>query len=107
MSHSQTDIIEQTSGYWLVRGDALHEQAKMLAQKGSEIIENASSEVIMDLSELGAVNTVTIAVLLQWIRSAKRYDVALKIQALPDQLIRVIAFSDLEGVFKVYLGDEL
>lgn len=97
------EVIEKEQGRFALTGDVFHEHVKEITEKGESVITNSSSDVLIDLSELGAVNTVAVAVLLQWIRTAKTHSIELSIQSAPKKLINIITFSGLQPVFKEYL----
>lgn len=99
----EPSITQKQEGYLVLSGDLLHEQAKDITDEGQQLIQSSNTDVIIDLSELGAVNTVTVAVLLQWIRIAQAHSINLSIQSAPKKLISIITFSGLKPVFKEYL----
>lgn len=100
---SETDIIETQTGQFLLKGHLLHGNAKDITEKGVGLIRNAKNEILIDLNQLQDINTVSVAVLLQWIRTAKASDISLRLQSPPKKLLNIIAFSDLEELFKHYL----
>lgn len=101
------EVIEKEQGRFALIGDLLHENVKAITDKGQSLIINSNTDVIIDLRELGAVNTVAVAVLLQWIRTAKTHSIKLSIQAAPKKLINIITFSGLQPVFKEYLEEAI
>ncbi len=86
-----------------LHGDLLMSNAKELAQQGNDFIQNTDGDILIDLSQVQKISTVSVALLLEWIRTAHTHKRHLKIQSAPKKLLDIIAFSDLDELFSEHL----
>jgi phospholipid transport system transporter-binding protein len=80
-------------------GDLLADTIMQVLAEGNELIAHASGEWELDMGSVEKVSSVGVALLLDWMRSAQKAGVALKIRQLPEHLLPIIRVSDLDDLF--------
>ncbi len=82
-----------------LRGDInVHSAAQIVAQ-GQNCIRQAQGEWCVDLQAVEQASSAAVALLLEWLRSARAQNKAFYIENLPAQLRPILGISDLEPFF--------
>lgn len=92
------DVTGRDSDTLLLVGDVTFQNVVSLRGKGESIISRMSSRGIIDLTGLCSANTVTLSLVLSWLRFAKRSNVSLTISQSPGKLFDMARVSGLESV---------
>ncbi|UZE95197.1 STAS domain-containing protein [Alkalimarinus alittae] len=77
-------------------GDVTADNVVSIRSNGEAIISRMASKGIIDLARLSSANTITLSLLLSWLRFAKHNNVSLTIAHLPSQLFDMARVSGLE-----------
>lgn len=80
----------------LLTGDVTSENVASLRDKGESIIRQMTSQGTVDLAGLCSANTITLSLLLSWLRFARRCNVSLVISQSPGKLFDMARVSGLE-----------
>lgn len=80
-------------------GELTHHTGAELLEQGKRLISAAGAQWTVDLSEVTRSSSVGVALLLGWKRHAENQKLVMDIQNLPDNMLHVMQFSGLEGVF--------
>jgi len=80
-------------------GELTHHTGAQLLSQGKRLLDKASGEWVVDLSKVSRSSSVGVALLLAWKRYAMDKKIDFKINNLPDNMLHVMQFSGLEGVF--------
>lgn len=76
----------------------VHSAAQIVAQ-GQSCITQASGEWRVDLLGVERASSAAVALLLEWLRSARKQNKAFYIENLPAPLLPILRISDLEPFF--------
>lgn len=90
------EINTRDAGTLVLEGNVTSENVVALRSKGEGIICQMSSKGVIDLAGLASANTITLSLLLSWLRFAKRSNVSLKINQPPSKLFDMARVSGLE-----------
>ena len=80
----------------LLAGDVTSENVASLRDKGESVIRQMTSQGTINLAGLCSANTITLSLLLSWLRFAKRSNVSLVISQSPSKLFDMARVSGLE-----------
>jgi|GEM_PF-3217858 len=64
------------------------------------------SQVNIDFAEVQYANSVALAIILYWLRQAKKHDIKLKLHNLPQKLISMARLSELDEIILESSGGE-
>lgn len=103
MQFAPAELSIDHAGVLVLSGDLVITSANQLARKGKQLIQDADADILIDLSQVQTVSTVAVALLLEWIRTAKACNLNIKIQAVPQKLLSIITFSDLDELFAEHI----
>lgn len=79
-------------------GEVSADNVVALRNKGEGIIKHMPSESAINLAGLTSANTITLSLLLSWIRYAREKSVSLTIVQSPNQLFDMARVSGLEQI---------
>lgn len=80
-------------------GELTHHTGAELLEQGKRMINAAGSQWTIDLEEVTHSSSVGVALLIGWKRHAEQQKSIMNIQNLPENMLHVMQFSGLEGVF--------
>lgn len=69
-----------------------------LVRSGAEFLARCGAEVVVDLSGVRRADSAGLALLVEWMRHARRLDKAIRFRAMPAQMQAMARVSDLEGI---------
>ncbi|MDX5151483.1 MAG: STAS domain-containing protein [Acidiferrobacterales bacterium] len=93
MSESQTQKIT---------GNLTFETTPGLLEQSKGWFTDNASQIVVDLSDGGRTDSAGIALLLQWIETARKQNLQLKFTNLPSQMREFIEANDLTRLFQQY-----
>jgi len=88
--------MRQQDGVLFVSGPLTHAQASAALAEGAEAI--AAGCRVVDLAEVGQVDSVAVSLLLAWQRRAQKQGEALRFRHLPDSVTSLIALYGVESL---------
>ncbi|MCY0965560.1 STAS domain-containing protein [Parathalassolituus penaei] len=83
-------------------GDLLADTVVPVLEAGRDLIARSGGQWTVNMSAVERVSSVGVALLLDWIRTAEKAGVTLRIEALPDHLRPIIQVSDLDELFAAF-----
>lgn len=92
------EVRAHNSDALVLEGDVTADNAVMLRGMGESIINRMTSRGTIDLAALSSANTITLSLLLSWLRFAKRSNVSLTITQTPGKLFDMARVSGLESI---------
>jgi len=92
------EVNARSSDTLLLAGDVTSENVVSLRAKGESVIGKMTSRGTIDLAGLCSANTITLSLLLSWLRFAKRRNVSVVISQSPGKLFDMARVSGLESV---------
>ncbi len=69
-----------------------------LEQRGAEMLRRCADEVVVDLAGVRRADSAGLALLVAWLRHARRQGRRLRFRRMPAQMRAMARVSDLEGV---------
>ena len=84
-------------------GDLLNSTIIEVIEPGKHLLSKAGSEWTVDMSGVGRVSSVGVALILEWLRAANEQNTTLKIKNLPQHMLPIIDISDLQPVIEPLL----
>lgn len=88
--------VQQTGDRWNVQGDILIGTANALLKASQQLAMQANT--VVDLKEVGNVDTAAISLILEWKRRAKRENRVLALANMPDNLKSLAALYGVSDI---------
>ncbi|WP_250657312.1 STAS domain-containing protein [Alkalimarinus coralli] len=92
------EVSVQDAGILALSGDVTSDNVVSIRRKGEDAIAKMPSSAIVNLAGLGAANTLTLSLLLAWVRCARQQNMELTIAESPGKLFDMARVSGLELV---------
>ena len=78
------------------------ETAPGLLEQSQRWFADNMSQIIIDLSDAGRTDSAGIALLLEWVETARKQSLQIKFTNLPSQMREFIEANDLTKLFRQY-----
>ena len=91
-------------GRYQVIGRMTFETAGNLWEQSRDGLDglNGKEVLTIDLGEVTEVDSAGLALLLEWIRSARQKDLSLRLMHLPDKLLALARISEVENLLGIH-----
>jgi phospholipid transport system transporter-binding protein len=89
------EITTTTPGRLEARGAMSYESAALALRTGLELIPHGGSCTV-DLSKVTEADSAGLAVLVEWLATARKRQTAIRYEGIPCQILAVARISDLE-----------
>jgi phospholipid transport system transporter-binding protein len=96
-SSSRVQMERQAEGLYRLSGDLSFVTVPQLAAQGERLFQEGDS-VVLDLADLGRSDSAGLALLVSWIRLARRHNKQLSFHAIPAQLLGLARVGGLEKI---------
>lgn len=90
-------IQAQSDGRYLLTGELDFQSAQAALEQGKQLL-GGDRAIILDLSGLTRVDSAGLVMILDWWRSARRQGRAFTLEHVPNQMRKLMAVTDLDGV---------
>lgn len=96
-------MIERSGGSLQVSGDVTMATVSALFKEGLKLSQNgeAGTNLIVDFTQLGKVDSSAVSLMLAWLREAQRGNVSLKFANVPENLISLANLYGVAGLLKL------
>ena len=94
---STLKIIEQSSQRFVVEGNLTFSSINKKTVESFRFTTNADN-IEIDLKRVNIADSAGLALLIEWIRMAKRKNIRLQFENIPDQLMTLAKLTGLEHV---------
>ncbi len=94
-------IEKRKADYYGLVGDLSFDSVVAIEKEGFAVIDEGSESITLDLSQVQACSSAAMALLLSWLRFAKRRQKQLHFVHLPSALMAMIQRAELESVMGV------
>ncbi len=102
---SETPRLEEISpGHIKLCGDLTFATVAALQQASQRLLTRASGEITIDLSGIRRADSAGLALLVEWLRLAKKQNKRLTLINLPQQLLTMAKTYDLQRLLPIYHG---
>ena len=89
------------SGHLKIHGEMGFATVLELLAQTRALIGDGQGRLVIDLAEVGRVDSAGLALMIEWLRLAQRSGRELSFRHLPAQLQAIAEASDLEGILPV------
>lgn len=89
-------IVSADNGRVEIAGDLTFETVAGLRERGAEVL-NGVEEVILDLEAVTRADSAGLALMVEWLKQAKRHHASLRVVNMPDQMLAIARMSKLDG----------
>ena len=86
---------------YAISGELTMKNVPQVAQDTAPVIASMSGEVSIDLSQITRADSAGLALLIDWLRIARRENVSLHFERLPEQLLQIVQVCDLHSVLPI------
>ncbi|MDH5324521.1 MAG: STAS domain-containing protein [Gammaproteobacteria bacterium] len=91
-------ITRQTDDTYLLQGVLSFDSAAALARQGNELFKSAGATVSVDLSGVDRSDSAGLALLLEWMRAARKRNQTLVFSHVPRQIQDIAAVSGVKSL---------
>ena len=84
-----------------VSGELNMQTVPAISQMANGQLSGLSGEVSIDLSAVSRADSAGLALLIDWLRIAKRHRYKLAFRNLPEQLMQIAAVSELQDILPI------
>ncbi|EGV30985.1 Sulfate transporter/antisigma-factor antagonist STAS [Thiorhodococcus drewsii AZ1] len=102
---TETRLTPVESGRWRLAGTMDFTTVPRLATAGERLFKDSGpapgGALILDLAEVESANSAGLALLLEWSDMARARGIHLSYANVPDSLLRIAAFSNLQDLLPV------
>lgn len=88
-----------------LHGDLTADTVLAVLPHGMDLIRDAGAQWAVDLTGITQMNSVGVALLLEWLRVAKQHQCRLIIQHLPKEARPLLQLCDLEPLLQTLLDE--
>jgi phospholipid transport system transporter-binding protein len=85
----------------VLHGDLTFQTVKQLGLLPEDIIGKAQHSLQLDLSELQAIDSAGVALLLEWLKQCDAKQCKLRLSQISTQLTRFIELYELDALFEI------
>jgi phospholipid transport system transporter-binding protein len=96
---SNLTIIEQSPQYYRVEGNLTFSSITTKTVNSFRLA--TGMRIIIDLKQVITTDSAGLALIIEWISLAKRNNVDLQFQNIPNQLLALAKLSDLEQIIQI------
>jgi phospholipid transport system transporter-binding protein len=93
-------LIQQNPSLWCLEGTVNVNTITAIIEPGYKMIKAAPAgqPLILDLSGVIEADSASVALLIDWMRKAKKKNKVLQFSSLPEKMKDIINVSNLEGI---------
>ena len=97
---SKKATIKREDNHLSVTGELNYQTVVSLWKESLFLFTKNTAEFYFDLSKVSSANSAGLALLLEWIKFAKRQKKTIQFHNIPDQLLSIAAVSGVEKILK-------
>lgn len=91
-----TVSLNAADGRLVLDGVVDFDNADSVCKEGENLLRQSAGDIVLDVSGLASDSSITVAVIVQWARSAATAGKAFRLAGVPDQLAAIIRVSGLQ-----------
>lgn len=95
--HREPRIDSAGNGQVKISGDLTFETVSGLRERGAEVLQG-DADVTLDLNEVTRADSAGLALMVEWLKQAKRKDASLQVVNMPDQMLAIARMSKLDSI---------
>lgn len=90
-------IVSSGDGRVKISGDLTFDTVSGLRERGAEVL-HGDGAVTLDLNAVTRADSAGLALMVEWLKQAKREDGSLQVVNMPDQMLAIARMSKLDGI---------
>lgn len=90
-------IVSAGDGRVEIAGDLTFETVAGLRERGADVL-SSDGDVTLDLDAVTRADSAGLALMVEWLKQAKRRDARLKVKNMPDQMLAIARMSKLDSI---------
>ncbi len=90
-------IVSAEDGRVEISGDLTFETVSGLRERGAEVLRG-DGDVTLDLDAVTRADSAGLALMVEWLKQAKRKDTSLQVVNMPDQMLAIARMSKLDSI---------
>ncbi len=90
--------ISGNAGHFQLAGDLSFATVPQVYLEGDTLFGSSEATLVLDLSRVERTDSAGLALLVEWLRQARRQSKDLRFQAIPQQLLAIAKASGVEAV---------
>lgn len=94
-------LTKVSENQYAVSGELNMQTVPAIARTATALFEGASGEVTVDLSAVTRADSAGLALLVDWLRLARRYQYVLQFKNLPEQLMQIARVSEVHQILPI------
>ena len=99
MKHPELERINDQQ--FALSGELTMHNVPQVSRDTAALLETMSGEVVIDLSKVVRADSAGLALLIDWLRVARRRNFNLSFERLPEQLMQIARVSELHTVLPI------
>ena len=90
-------IVSAENGWVEISGDLTFETVSTLRERGVELLRG-DGDLTLDLNAVTRADSAGLALMVEWLKQAKRRDSSLQVVNMPEQMLAIARMSKLDEV---------
>ncbi len=90
-------IVSAEAGRVKIAGDLTFDTVATLRERGVEVL-GVDGDVTLDLNAVTRADSAGLALMVEWLKQAKRRDASLHVVNMPDQMLAIARMSKLDEI---------
>lgn len=86
---------------YVLSGELSMQNVPQMSEDTASLINAMSGEVCIDLSRIERADSAGLALLIDWLRIAKRRNFTLRFEQLPEQLLQIATVCELHNILPI------
>lgn len=86
---------------YVLSGELTMQNVAKISQDTAALLNTMSGEVSIDLSKIDRADSAGLALLIDWLRIARRRNFSLHFEQLPEQLMQIASVCELDSVLPI------
>lgn len=89
-------IVSADNGRVEIAGDLTFETVARLRERGAEVLRGIG-DITLDLNAVTRADSAGLALMVEWLKQAKRHDASLRVVNMPDQMLAIARMVKLDS----------
>jgi phospholipid transport system transporter-binding protein len=98
---SAPNLTRVSENQFAVSGELNMQTVPAVARTAAGFLQDCRGDVTIDLSAVSRADSAGLALMVDWLRLARRYQFTLQFKNLPEQLLRIAKVSELHEILPV------
>ena len=95
--------LEQLDAHqFALSGELTMQTVPAVARDSQSLISNMRGEIKINLANVVRADSAGLALLIDWLRQAQRYEFKLEFEHLPEQLMQIARLSELQELLPIH-----